>query len=488
MENKERSLDQIRAERIKKIETLISEGINPYPSKSHRTGIIPDILENWHTHTQSQKSLTVAGRIFSLRGQGKILFLDLKDEYGKIQIVLNKKTTQHFERVKNTIDIGDFIEANGKAFVTQKGEKSIAAKKINLLTKTLRPMPAERFAIKDDETRLRQRYLDLLLNPELRETFRQKARFWEAIRSFLVARDFLPVEVPVLENTTGGADARPFVTHHNALDIDMFLRISLELPQKKLLVGGYEKVFEIGRVFRNEGIDADHLQDYTAMEFYWAYADYTDLMKLIKPLYKELVKATTGKLKTTYQGNTINWGGPWSVVDYCDEFLKKTKINIATCTVNDLKAKAKELGLDFAKNDGKGRLIDIIYKKTVRPKLIQPTFLIHHPIDISPLAKKVLGSPHKVERVQVLAGGSELGNGWSELNDPIDQRARFEEQANLRKAGDDEAQMMDEDFVVALEHGMPPAAGFGLSERLFAVLLDKPIRETVFFPTLRPKK
>lgn len=488
MDNKETSLDQIRTQRIKKLELLKSEGINPYPNKSTRTAPISEVLKNWKQYETPPKALTVAGRIFARRGQGGIFFLDLKDELGKIQVVLNKQTTHHFDRVKDTLDIGDFIEVRGKTLITQKGEKSIEAQKVRMLTKTIRPIPSEHFAIKDEETRLRQRYLDLLLNPELREMFRKKNVFWNSIRNFLVSEGFLEVETPVLENITGGAEARPFKTHHNALDMEMYMRISLELPLKRLLVGGYEKVFEIGRVFRNEGIDADHLQDYTQMEFYWAYANYQDLMKLVEKMYKTIIKETTGNLTTTYQGQKINWGKKWGVVDYCDEFKKITKIDISNCSVSDLQKKAKELKLDFEKSAGKGRLIDLIYKKTIRPKLIQPVFLINHPVEVSPLAKRKEDEPHKTERMQPVAGGSELGNGFSELNDPLDQRARFEEQAKLRDSGDEEAQMMDEDFVIALEHGMPPAAGFGLSERLFAVLMDKPIRETVFFPTLRPKK
>lgn len=487
MSNKETSLDQIRQERIKKLELLKEEGVNPYPNKSTRTDTIQGILENWKKYTTA-KNITVAGRIFARRGQGGIFFIDLKDEKGKIQVVLNKQTTNTFDLIKDTLDIGDFIEVRGKAFVTQKGEKSVEAQKVQILTKSLRPMPSEHFAIKDEETRLRQRYLDLLLHPELRELFRQKTKFWNAVRTFLTDQGFFEVETPVLETVTGGAEARPFKTHHNALDIDMYMRISLELPLKRLLVGGFEKVFEIGRVFRNEGIDADHLQDYTQLEFYWAYANYQDLMKLVEKLYKTIIKETTGGLTTTYQGNKINWGKKWGILDYCDEFKKVTKLDIKTVTLDELKKKAQELNLEFEKNAGKGRLIDLIYKKTIRPKLIQPVFLINHPVEISPLSKRKEDEPHKTERMQPVAGGSELGNGFSELNDPLDQRERFEEQSRLREAGDEEAQMMDEDFIIALEHGMPPAAGFGLSERLFAVLMDKPIRETVFFPTLRPKK
>jgi len=379
MSEKNSSLDKIREERIKKIEALRAQGIDPYPAKSAGRSTVAEVLDSWDKSLRA-KSVVVSGRIFAMRGQGKIRFLDLKDESGSIQVIARANNAQHFDRDTENLDIGDFVEVRGKATLSKSGEKSVDALKLTMLTKSLRPMPAERFAIKDDETRLRQRYLDLLMHPELREMFRQKAKFWRAIREFMTGEGFLEVETPVLEHTTGGADARPFSTHHNALDIDMFLRISLELPQKKLLVGGYEKVFEIGRVFRNEGIDADHLQDYTAMEFYWAYADYNDQMKLLEKMYKAVIKETVGKLKTTYQGQEINWGRKWEKIDYCDAFKKATKLDIEKVTVAQLIKKAQELKLEFDKSYGKGRLIDLIYKKTVRPKLVQPGFLINHPV------------------------------------------------------------------------------------------------------------
>ncbi|MDP3881138.1 MAG: lysine--tRNA ligase [bacterium] len=481
------SLDNIRNERIKKLEALRERGIDPYPPKSTRTVTLQELEKNWGKESR-KKSVIVTGRIFAMRGQGKILFFDLKDENGSIQVIARANNAHHFQRDTENLDIGDFIQVSGKATLSKSGEKSIDALKITMISKSIRPMPAERFAIKDDETRLRQRYLDLLMHPELREMFRKKAAFWASIRSFLISEGFLEVETPVLENKTGGAEARPFITHHNAQDMDMFLRISLELPLKRLIVGGFEKVFEIGRVFRNEGIDADHLQDYTQLEFYWAYADYNDLMTFAQKMFKQVIKETTGSLTTSYQGNKINWGKKWQLIDYCKEFKKAAKLDPTTASIEQLKSKAKSLKLDFDKSYGKGRLIDLIFKKTVRSKLIQPGFLVNPPIEIEPLAKKYRENPAQVERFQIVAGGSELGKGFSELNDPLDQKERFEQQQKLRKAGDDEAQMMDEDFVTALEHGMPPAAGFGLSERLFAVLMDKPIRETVFFPTLRPKK
>lgn len=481
-------LEDIINERLKKRKKLESAGYDSYPATVKRSAPLSEIGRDFDKLARKKTVVSVVGRVFGMRGQGGVMFLDLKDESGALQIVLRKDNTKDFDLIRDTTDIGDFIEASGQLITTKKGEQSVDAKTIRMVTKSLRPIPSEWYGIEDAELRLRKRYLDLLTHPELRDLFRKKTKFWAAVRNVLVKNGFLEVETPALEQVPGGADARPFITHHNALDIDLYLRISLELYQKRLLVGGFEKVFEIGRVFRNEGIDAEHLQDYTQVEFYWAYADYEMLMSFLEEFHKSVIKETFGTLKITARGHLVDWGKKWERVDYSEAFKKGTGLTIATATLADLQKKAAELYLKPEPNAGIGRLIDLLYKKTVRPHLIQPTFLINHPVVISPLAKRRADDPTTTERVQVLAYGTELGNGWSELNDPADQRARFEEQMKLRKAGDEEAQMMDEDFVEALEYGMPPAAGFGISERLFSVLVDKPARETVFFPTMRPKK
>jgi len=336
---------------------------------------------------------------------------------------------------------------------------------------------------------LRKRYLDLMTNPETRELFRKKNIFWQTIRTFLASNGFLEVQNPVFEHTPGGADAEPFTTHHNALDQDFYMRISLELALKRLLVGGYEKVFEIGRVFRNEGIDRHHLQEYDAMEFYAAYWDLQKGIEFSENLYKEVVKNVTGGMITEYEGAKIDWSKKFPVVDYFDAFKKETGIDLSEdISVETLMAKADELGIKYEKSYGKGRMIDTVYKKTVRQKMIQPCFLVGHPIEVSPLAKKDPNNPKKVLRFQVVAGKAELCNAFAELNDPIDQKARFEDQMKLREAGDSEAQMIDDDFVEALEYGMPNAFGFGLSERLFSFLMDKSIRECVVFPAMKSKE
>ncbi|MBI1838786.1 MAG: lysine--tRNA ligase [Candidatus Colwellbacteria bacterium] len=457
-------LDSLIEERLRKLERIKARGIEPYPAK-----------------------IRVVGRARAIRDQGGVLFIDVSDESGLIQAVLKKDSLKDFSFWKDNLDMGDFIEISGTVFKTKRGEKSIEVKSVRILVKSLRPIPKDFYGLTDTESRLRKRYLDLLMNPDLREVFIKKSKFWDVVRTTLKKDGFLEVETPTLEAVPGGAEAEPFVTHHNALNTDFYLRISLEIALKKLLVGGYEKVFEIGRIFRNEGIDAEHLQDYTQMEFYWAYADYNDLMKLIERLYKAVVKETCGGLVTNWNGQKINWGKRWKKVDYVEIFKKINGLDPLVASREELLKKAKSLGLKPEPKDGMGRLIDLIYKKTIRPNLIEPCFLIDPPVVIEPLAKRSLKDPRRVERMQIVAAGTELGKGFSELNDPIDQRERFEEQMRLREEGDREAQMLDEDFLEALEYGMPPAAGFGMSERFFSVLMNKPVRETVFFPLMRNK-
>lgn len=477
-------LDEILEERRKKLEKY-KETADPYPAETRRDMSLSDLSTRFEELEKKGGSLDILGRVSAWRDQGKIIFLDIKDERGKFQIVLNETECVDFSRAQETTDIGDFVEASGTLFTTKRGEQSLLAKNIRIIAKNLRPLPSEWYGIEDIELKLRKRYLDLALNPEVREMFVKKDIFWSTIREFLKHEQFHEVETSVLESVPGGAEAEPFVTHHNALDQDFYLRISLELPLKRLLVGGFEKVFEIGRIFRNEGIDREHLQDYTQMECYWAYANYDDMMKLTREMYQTAIKNMFGTL-TTHRGDMdIEWGGEWPKVDYYEAMKREAGIDLTSATVDDLKKKAKELGIKLEPNLGRGRLIDLVYKKTVRPQLLQPCFLVNPPADIEPLAKRLVDDSHRVARFQIIVAGTELGKGFSELNDPIDQRERFEDQMKLREAGDSEAQMIDEDFVEALEYGMPPAAGFGMSERLFAVLMDKPVRETVIFPIMR---
>jgi lysyl-tRNA synthetase class 2 len=474
--------------KLDKLEQLKAAGEMVYPEKSKRTMKNMEALEKFDDF-QAQEIFLV-GRVKSLRSMGKIAFAHIEDESGKIQIFL-KKDEMDEDRYKlftNAVELGDFVQIEGKLFLTKQNEKTLQVKNWTMLGKSMRPIPTEFYGLKDEEELLRRRYLDLLMNPETRELFRKKSKFWSAIRGILLERNFLEVQTPVLEHIPGGAEAEPFKTHHNALDQDFYLRISLELSLKRLLVGGYERVFEIGRVFRNEGIDREHLQEFDHMEFYWAYADMEEGIALIETMYRKIVQEVSGGLIIQWEDHQIDWSKPFVRVDYFTEFLKETGIDLSEeVSVEILQAKARDLGIKYEKSYGKGRMIDTLYKKTVRQKLIQPCFLVGHPLEVSPLAKQDPINPRKVLRFQPVACKSELGNGFAELNDPIDQRNRFEAQMKLREEGDAEAQMLDEDFIQALEYGMPPACGFGMSERFFAILMNRSVRETVIFPSMKER-
>lgn len=474
-----------------KLNRLTSAFGSAYPEKTSRTHQVAEVLQDFDAFAATETVAILAGRIRSVRAMGKIAFAHLEDESGKMQLFFKEETLgDQFALFVDNIEIGDFIEASGVLFLTKSGEKSVVVSGWHILGKSMRPIPTEHFGLEDEEEKLRRRYLDLLSNPETRELFRKKSAFWGAVREFLSENNFLEVNTPVLEHIPGGAEAEPFVTHHNALDADFYLRISLELSLKRLLVGGYERVFEIGRVFRNEGIDREHLQEFDHIEFYAAYMGLDQGMELTENLYRAVVRAVVGEsMKTMHEGAELDWGKPFPRVDYFTEFKKETGIDLSgNVTVEELRKKADELGIRYEANYGFGRMIDTVYKKTVRKRLIQPCFLVGHPLAVSPLAKSDPTDSKKVLRMQPVAASSELGNGFAELNDPADQRARFEEQMKLRAAGDKEGMMLDEDFLEALEYGMPPAFGFGMSERLFAILMDRSIRETVIFPPMKSRE
>jgi lysyl-tRNA synthetase, class II len=478
---------EIRIGRLNKIKEL---GIDPYPAKAKRDFEISSVLSDFEKLEKSNKKFFIVGRLRSIRSHGNLTFAQIQDGTSTIQIALSKKEIgdEKYKQFINLIDIGDFLEINGNCFLTHKGEKSVMVNDWKLLTKTLRPLPEKWHGFKDEEERLRKRYLDILCNPEIRDMFVRRSKFWNSMRKFLLDRGFLEVETPVLEVTTGGADARPFVTHHNALDIDVFLRISTgELWQKQLMVAGYDKTFEIGRQFRNEGMDAEHLQDYTQMEFYWAYADYEMGMELVEEMYKYVAQETFGTVKFKIKNFDIDLGKKWERYDYRETVKKYTGIDILSTDEKQIKAKLQELKIEY---DTKGfnitRAIDNLLKYC-RKQIAGPGFLINVPEVVSPLAKKLTDKPELTQRFQPIIAGSELGNGYSELNDPIDQAERFKRQEKLRESGDDEAQMYDHDFVEALEHGMPPTCGFGLSERVFAFLMNKSARECQIFPLMKPR-
>lgn len=483
--------DEIVKERLRKLKELRAQGINPYPAKYEVKDISSDIQkkhEKLKPEAFSKDSVKIAGRLMSVRDLGKIIFAVLNDGHGKMQVVLQEKETPKdtIEFFKKYADTGDFIGVEGSIFRTKRGELSVMAADVKMLTKSILPLPEKWHGIQDDEERFRKRYLDIIMNPEVHAMFIRKAKFWNTIRKFLLDKAFLEVETPALESTPGGAEARPFITHHNALDLDVHLRISPELWLKRLMVAGYPKLFEIGRIFRNEGMDAEHLQDYTQMEFYWGYADYNDGMKLVEEMYKTIAKEVYGGTKFKIGEFSIDLGKKWEIYDYVGTIKKTTGIDVLKTNEKEVEAKLHELKVDYDKRGfNLTRGIDSLWKYC-RKNIAGPGFLINVPVQMEPLAKRMEKNPAVVERFQVILAGSEMGKGFSELNDPIDQEGRFEEQAKLREAGDEEAQMKDDDFVEALKYGMPPTCGFGISERLFAFLENKPVRETVIFPLMKP--
>jgi len=485
------TIEELRKTRLEKLKKLEHAGLLAYPAKTKRTHSILEALKDFTKLSKAKKRIVLVGRIMAQRGHGGATFLDINDGSEKIQVIvkedkIGKKGYQFFLDV---FDIGDFIEIKGTLFTTQRGEKTIEAEDYNMLSKSLLPLPEKWHGICDTEGCLRKRYLDILFNPETKEMIRKKAMFWNSMREFLIEKEFLEVETPVLETIPGGADARPFITHHNALNIDVYLRISMgELWQKKLMVAGLEKTFEIGRQFRNEGMDSEHLQDYTQVEFYWAYADYEQGMKLVEEMYKYIIKKTFGKLKFKIRGFDVDFGKKWEKYDYVSIISKYTGVNINEASLPVIEKALNKLGIDY---DKKGfnitRAIDNLWKYC-RKNISGPGFLINVPIIMEPLAKKMENNPKLVQRFQVIIAGSENGKGYSELNDPIDQAERFAQQQKLRDDGDQEAQRYDKDFIEALEYGMPPTCGFGVSERLFAFLMDKPTRDCQIFPLMRPKQ
>lgn len=489
------SLDE-RNVRIEKLNQIISSGINPYPAKFDKKVSLQKAYES-----KEGTKVKTAGRMMTMRDMGKLCFCHLMDESQKMQIALqlDKIGADKYKWFVKNIDMGDFVGVEGEIFKTHKGEISILVSDYQLLAKALRPLPEKWHGLQDLEIRLRERYLDLIMNPEVRDLFKLKTKFIGEFKKFMDKNDFLEVETPILEEIPGGADAEPFITHHNTLDINLYLRISLELHLKRLIVGGFEKVYEIGRVFRNEGMSPQHLQEFDDFEFYWSYADWNDLMKFLEKMYKTVIKNTFGTLEFDYQGTKIDFGGKWPKVNYVEAFKEKTGVDLDKddysqdllefLDKND-KELAKEMkGLLDKGINNFGRIIDGTYKRFIRRNIIQPTILFNHPLAVSPLAKIDPKHPKRTERLQILLLGAEVGNAFSELNDPIDQRRRFEEQVKMREAGDKEAQMLDEDFIRALEHGMPPTGGYGGGiERLFMYLTNQPsIRHVVFFPTMKPE-
>ena len=492
MENEQKkpeSAGNEREDRLRRLEEIKNLGINPYPSKVKPKIMVSDVLAGFDELEKSGGKVTLAGRLMIIRSFGNLSFSQLQDQSGQIQIAMSKKDmdAESFKRFTKLIDMGDFVEVEGKCFITHKGEKSLMVSDWKLLSKAILPLPEKWHGLSEDDERYRKRYLDILTNPELKDLFLKKTKFWATTRRFMIDHDFLEVETPTLETTTGGAEANPFRTHHDDFDLDVYLRISIgELWQKRLMAAGFEKTFEIGRAYRNEGSSPNHLQEFTNMEFYWAYANYEDGMKLTQELYQTIGREVFGTTKFKTKEHEYDLSGEWPKIDYREEILKQTGVDILKADMDEIKSKLEELDVKYDGNT-KERLMDTLWKYC-RKNIAGPAFLVNHPKLVSPLAKAKEDNPEQVERFQIIIAGAEIGNGYSELNDPIDQRKRFEEQQKLIDRGDKEAMMPDWEFVEMLEHGMPPTCGFGFGERFFAFLVDKPIRECQLFPLMKPKK
>ncbi|MFT5179557.1 MAG: lysyl-tRNA synthetase class 2 [Candidatus Paceibacteria bacterium] len=482
------SNDDIYSERLKKLALLEEKGIDPYPAQSFRTHDNASFLESFSTFFDSQEKVVLVGRVMSLRGQGGIVFLDIFDGTARTQALIKKDDLDDevFNLFVDAVGVSDFVEITGTAFTTKRDVNSLLATDWRMLSKSLRQVPDEWFGLKDDDERYRKRYIDILLNQETSDLVRKRSVFWNAVRTFMLERDFVEVETPVLETKTGGAEARPFVTHHNALDMDVFLRISTELWHKKLIVGGIPKVFEIGRVFRNEGMSSEHAQDYTHFEFYEAYKDDRDGVPMIIDLYRTVAQKTFGTQQFKIGEFDVDLSKEWGKYDFNNLMQENYGFDPREVELDVVKEQLdkEEISYDSSLNLGRG--VDLLWKK-IRKTIGGPAILTGIPVYLEPLAKKNGEDPRVVDRFQILLGGSEVGKAFNELNNPIDQRERFEKQQALRDAGDDEAQMADFEYVEAMEYGMPPMFGFGVSERLFSFLSNKSIRETQLFPLMRPK-
>ena len=484
-------LEDIRAERVKKLELLKADGGDPYPARTARTHAIADIRKKFAALVRAKKTVVAAGRVMARREHGGSMFMDLSDGSGIIQAYLKKDILgEAYARAEDTLDIGDFIEAEGTLFTTKKEEQTIEVSRWAMLAKSLLPLPEKWHGLQDTEERFRKRYLDLLMNEGVTERFLMRSRIIKIIRDFHEERGFVAVETPIFHPIPGGTLAKPFVTRHHALDIDLYLRIAKELYLKRLLVAGFERIYEIGPDFRNEGIDATHNPEFTMLESYAAYWDEEDMMAFVEDLFVSLAKGFNKKGEVAADGKPIVFRKPFARIAFKDVLARYAQISQYDAETRDsLAVRARQLGIDAAPHESKGKIADEIYKKICRPHLVQPTFVVNHPLDISPLAKHHEKNPDEVRRFQLIAGGMELTNAFAELNDPIDQRERFMAQEREREGGDEEAMRLDEDFLEAMEYGMPPAAGLGIGIDRVVMLLTgvKNIREVVLFPTMRPK-
>jgi len=485
------SLEEIRNNRLEKLKTLAQNGIESYPISSNRNYELEKVIADFD-NLSNEKSVSLAGRVMSLRPQGALIFFHLDDGTARFQGLLKKDEMKEsdFDIFSANVDIGDFIEVKGSLFITKRGEKTIKADSWKMLSKSLRPLPEKWHGLSDTEERFRRRYLDILMSSEVKARFILRSRVISELRKILDGAGFLEVETPMLQSLAGGASAEPFKTRHNALNIDLFLRIAPEIYLKKLLIGGFSKVYEIGRSFRNEGIDMTHNPEFTTVEWYESYSDSTKQMFFVESVIRKIVKETMGEETIAFQGNEIDFSKKFETVSYLDLLKKYAGIESPeSITKEEIISIAKKLAIKTDKSDSLEKIMDSIYKKTCRPRLIQPTFINNYPVNYLPLAKKTNKDKNLADAFQVVAGGMEIVKAFSELNDPIDQRERFVVQEKYRKEGDKEAQPADEEFIEAMEYGIPPAGGLGLSiDRLTMLLSDtKNIKEVILFPAMRPR-
>ena len=488
-----RYLREIIAERQAKADSLRASGIDPYPQRTGRTHAIGDAIEIFNSHEQESPDtdgprVTVAGRIAALRNMGRIAFIDLEDDTGQIQILASKRALGESWDQLDTFDLGDFLEASGPLIRSRRGEISVQADAVTMLSKTLRPPPEKYHGLQDVETRYRQRYLDLIANEEAKEILRTRSRIVSAMRRFMDDRGFLEVETPVLQSEAGGAAARPFLTHLNVLDEPRQLRIALELHLKRLIVGGFDRVYEIGRVFRNEGVGNRWNPEFTMLESYEAYTDYHGVAEMVESALAFIATEVTGSTRVPWREGVIDFTPPFARMTMVDAVKEHVGVDFRDYpTVEAMQDLLRANGVGIPPDAGWGKLFDELVSERVEPHLQQPTFLLDYPLAISPLAKRTEYDDSLVERFELFVGGWELANAYTELNDPVDQRERFEEQLRLKAAGDDEAELLDEDFIVALEHGMPPTGGLGMGmDRLAMLLTDsQSIRDVILFPQMR---
>ncbi len=480
-------------ERLRKHQELMERGVDPYPARLSRCYTVGEVIARFSSLSKEERSgkrVAIAGRLVAVRRMGRASFFDLLDGQGRIQVYASIDGMDEASyRELCRCDIGDFLGVSGEVFRTKRGELTVEAAEWQLLAKSLRPLPEKWHGLKDVELRYRHRSLDLMTNQGVRETFLRRSRLIGTMRRFLDARGFVEVETPMMQPLPGGATARPFVTHHNTLDIDLYLRVAPELYLKRLIIGGLDRVYEMGKNFRNEGVSAEHNPEYTMLEIYEAYTDYEGMMSLVEALLCESTQEVVGTTCLTYQGEEIDLSPPWRRIGLEEAVGGATGIVVKGSSAERIRTEAKKKGIELP-NASRGKLIEQLFEEFVEATLIQPTIVKDYPIDVSPLAKRKPGVEGIVERFELFIGGMEIANAFTELNDPLDQRARFEQQERLREAGDEEAQRIDEDFLFALEHGMPPTGGIGIGiDRLVMLLTDsRSIRDVILFPTLRAKK